>query len=422
MRLLITNVGQMATLAGVAAKDGIGVTETDLGLVPNAEILVEDGVIRFAGPADDRQNAGAIDREIDAAGALAVPGLVDSHTHPCWVGSRHDEFAMRAAGRTYLEIAAAGGGIRSSMRHVRRATADELTAACTHHLAHMFAVGSTTVEAKSGYALDVAGELRLLRAIRQAASHTDQTVVSTFMGAHAIPPEYENNSDGYVDLIVHEMLPAVATERLADYCDVFIEPGFFSLEQGRRILLAAGRLGFGLRIHADEFAPLGGAQLAAELGAASADHLMAVDDAGIRALAGAGVTATLLPATTLFLGQTTYAPARRLLDAGCRVALATDFNPGSSHTENMLLVWSLACTALHMTVAEALAAVTYNGARALGLHESRGALLPGRRADILLFAVEEPAAIPYHLAMSDLRWIVAGGTPYRAPSPFAQRV
>jgi imidazolonepropionase len=218
------------------------------------------------------------------------------------------------------------------------------------------------------------------------------------------------------------MLPRVAAEELADFCDVFVEEGFFSLTQGRRILRAAADLGLKLRIHADEFKPLGGAQLAAEVGAVSADHLMAVDAAGIRALADAGVTAVLLPATTLFLGQTSFAPARALLDAGVRVALATDLNPGSSYTENLQLVLTLACACLKMTVPEALAGVTYNAARSLGAHDRLGALLPGRRADAVFFAAPEVAAVPYHLAMNDVRYVVAAGRVYQAPATAAHPI
>jgi len=421
MRLLLDNIHQLVTNKGVVAKDGIGVTWDDLGLVDDAAVLIENDRIVYAGSADQCPNDG-IDQRLDAGGAVALPGLIDPHTHPCWVGSRHGEFAMRAEGKSYLEISAAGGGIRASMQHCRQASLDELTAACTANLARMFALGVTAVEAKSGYALNVDGELRMLRAIQQATERTDQQVVSTFLGAHAIPPEFDGDSEGYVNLIIHEMLPAVVEEKLATFCDVFVEEGFFNLEQGRRILQAAAEAGLQPKLHADEFAPLGGAQLAAELGAASADHLMAIDDDGVRALADAGVTAVLLPATTLFLGETTYAPARKLLDAGCRVALSTDFNPGSSYTENLLLVFTLACTNLQMSVPEALAGITYNAARALSLHEQTGALLPGRRADLALFAVPETAAIPYHLAMSDCRWIIAGGTPYRAPSNTAKRI
>jgi len=421
MRTLIAPIRQLATLAGVVAKDGIGVTWDDLGLVDDAALVLDDDRVAFAGPRA-KAPAGPFDRTIDAAGLVAIPGLIDPHTHPCWVGPRHDEFALRAAGKTYLEISRAGGGIRASVRRCRAASEDELTAATAERLGRMLALGVTTVEAKSGYALEVEGELRMLRAIRRAAATTDQTVFATFMGAHAIPPEYEGDADGYTDLIVREMLPAVAAEHLADFCDVFVEDGFFSVAQGRRILRAARDLGLNGRVHADEFTALGGAELAAEMGAVSADHLMAIDDAGIRALAKANVTATLLPATTLFLGQTNYAPARRLLDAGVRVALSTDFNPGSSHTENLQLVLTLACAQLKMTVAEALAAVTYNAARSLDMHHRLGALRPEYRADVALFAVPDVRAIPYHLAMSDLRLVIAGGRVYDAPSPLAEPV
>jgi len=345
--------------------------------------------------------------------------LIDPHTHPCWVGLRHDEFAMRAEGATYLDISRAGGGIRASVRYCRGASEDELFEATASRLARMLALGVTTVEAKSGYALNTEGELRMLRAIRRAGAQSDQEVFATFLGAHAIPEEFADDSEGFTDVIVEEMLPAVVAESLADFCDVFVEEGFFSLAQGRRILQKAKDLGLALRIHADEFVSLGGAQLAAELGAASADHLMAIDEQGRRALADAGVTATLLPATTLFLGQTNFAPARALLDAGVRVALSTDSNPGSSHTENQQLVLTLACTHLGMSVPEALAAVTYNAARSLLAHDRLGALLPGYRADAALFAVPDVRAIPYHLAMSDLRLVAAGGHLYQAPPTHA---
>jgi imidazolonepropionase len=411
MRTLIAPIGQLVTLAGVTAKDGLGVGWDDLGIVEDGALLSEDGTILYAGPRAELPAGPPPDETVDASAWVAIPGLVDPHTHPCFVGSRHDEFAMRAEGQSYLEISRAGGGIRASMRHCRAANLETLTVATLARLEKQLALGVTTVEAKSGYALNVEGELTMLRAIRDAAAQTRQTVFATFMGAHAIPPEFDGNAEGYTDLVVHEMLPRVAAENLADFCDVFVEDGFFTLAQGRRILSAAKDLGLGLRIHADEFAALGGAQLAAELGALSADHLMAVDDAGIKALAAAGVTATLLPATTLFLGQTNFAPARRLLDAGVRVALSTDLNPGSSYTENQQLVFTLACTHLGMTVPEALTGVTYNAARALGAADRLGALTPGRRADVALFAVPDVRAIPYHLAVSDLAMVVTGGTP-----------
>lgn len=419
MQLFIAPIGQLVTLAGVVAKDGIGIVEEDLGLVRNGALLIEDGRVVYAGPVAEAPEPAPDAWRIEAGDRVAMPGFVDPHTHPCWVGSRHEEFALRAAGATYQEIGAAGGGIRSSVRQCRAATEDELTLATKRRFDRMLALGTTALEAKSGYGLDTQSELRQLRAIRRAAAATDQLVRATFLGAHAIPPEFKGDAEGYTDLLVNEMLPRVAAENLADFCDVFVEEGYFSREQGRRILTTAGRWGLGLRIHADEFVSLGGAELAAELGALAADHLMAVSEAGIAALAKAGVTATLLPATTLFLGQTNFAPARRLLDAGVRVALATDHNPGSGHTENMQLVLTLACTHLKMTVAEALAGVTYNAARALGLHRQTGSLTPGLRADVLLFAVPDARAIPYHLATSDLTTLIVNGRVYEAPAIYA---
>jgi len=420
MRLLIDHLRQLVTLAGVVRKDGIGTTWDDLGIIEDGALAVEDQTIVYAGPTAGLPLDAKYDRHLSGEGLVALPGLVDPHTHPCWAGSRHNEFAMRAEGKTYREIAATGGGIRASVSQTREASLEKLAADCADRFRRMLALGVTTVEAKSGYALNTDGELRMLRAIGQAAGRTPQQIVRTFLGAHAIPEGYD--AEKYTSLIVEEMLPAIAAEKSADFCDVFVEEGYFNADQGRRILIRARDLGFGLRIHADEFAPLGGAQLAAELGAASADHLMAVDDDGIRALARAGITATLLPATTLFLGQANYAPARRLLDAGCRVALATDYNPGSSHTENLQLVFSLACTTLKMTIPEALAAVTYNAARSLLRHRNSGALLPGYRADVAMFAVEDLPAIPYHLAMNDLHWVMAQGLTFKAPLPFPEEI
>ncbi|NLH48887.1 MAG: imidazolonepropionase [Myxococcales bacterium] len=419
MQLLISPIGQLATLAGVVAKDGIGIGWDDLGMIENGALLIENGRILYAGPAADAPEPAKKVWRLDAGDLVAQPGFVDPHTHPCWVGSRHMEFTMRAEGATYQEINRAGGGIRSSMRQCRLASEDELAIATLRRLGRMQAYGVTALEAKSGYGLDTESELRQLRAIRRAGAATHQLVRATFLGAHAIPPEFEGDSEGYTDLIVKEMLPRVAAEKLADFCDVFVEDGYFSPAQGRRILKKAAKLGLGLRLHADEFVSLGGAELAADLGAASADHLMAVSRAGIAALAKAGVTATLLPATTVFLGQTNFAPARQLLDAGVRVALSTDHNPGSSHTENLQLVLTLACTYLKMTIPEALAGVTYNAARSLLIHEETGALLPGRRADVTLFNVPDLRAVPYHLAVSDLCYIVVNGNLYEAPPALA---
>ena len=406
MKTHITNIGQLVTMKGVADKDGIGITEQDLTVVEDAELFFEDDLIRFAGPTD--LIAGIFPDEIvDAKGGVVVPAFIDPHTHAVFAGSRHDEFAMRAQGKSYLQISRAGGGIAASARSVQDATVDQLAQAGQKRLATLNSFGVGAVEIKSGYGLSVEAELKMMEAIAQMAEQSPTLVVSTFLGAHAIPEAFRHDPDRYVDLIVEQMLPLVAEKKLAVFCDVFAETGFFTIAQARRILLAAKSHGLLLKLHADEFESTGGAQLAAEVGAVSADHLLAVDDEGIEALAQAGVTAVLLPGSSLFLGEGRYAPARKLIDAGVRVALATDLNPGSSYTENFLLILTLACTNLKMTVPETLAAATYNAAKAVGLENACGVLLPGRTANVALFDVEHYAAIPYHMGVSDLSslWI-----------------
>lgn len=401
MKTLIIRIGQLVTNKGVVDKDGIGVTKDDLTIIENGELLIEDGLIRFVGPQD--MIAGVKpDHVIDAKGCVALPALVDPHTHAIFAGSRHDEFEKRSEGQSYLDIAEAGGGITASTNAVDEATADELAEIGLQRIetANRFGVGA--MEIKSGYGLTVENELKMLEAISLLADKTPVTLVPTFMGAHAVPEQYKGDPDAYVEIVIKEMLPLVVEKKLAAYCDVFAEKGFFSIDQARKILLAAKELGLGLKLHADEFEALGGAQLAAEVEAISADHLLATDDEGIAALAKAGVTAVLLPGTSLFLGEARYANARKMIDDGVRVALATDLNPGSSYTENMLLILTLACTSLKMTVAEAIAGATYNAAKAIGLEESHGALLPGRAANIALFCVPDSSAIPYHMGVSDL--------------------
>ena len=401
MKTLIIRIGHLVTNKGVVDKDGIGITKEDLTIIENGELLIEDGLIRFVGPQD--MIAGVKpDQVVDAKGCVALPALVDPHTHAIFAGSRHDEFEKRSEGQSYLDIAKAGGGITASTNAVDKATAEELAEIGLQRIetANRFGVGA--MEIKSGYGLTVENELKMLEAISLLADKTPVTLVPTFMGAHAVPEQYKDDPDAYVEIVIKEMLPLVVEKKLAAYCDVFAEKGFFSIDQARKILLAAKELGLGLKLHADEFEALGGAQLAAEVEAISADHLLSTDDEGIAALAKAGVTAVLLPGTSLFLGEARYANARKMIDDGVRVALATDLNPGSSYTENMLLILTLACTSLKMTVAEAIAGATYNAAKAIGLEESHGALLPGRSANIALFRVPEYSAIPYHMGVSNL--------------------
>ena len=406
MKTMIANIGQLVTMKGVMDKDGIGVTREDLTVVQDAELLFEGGRIRFAGPAELIAGFNA-DVIVDAKGGVVIPALVDPHTHAVFAGSRHNEFEMRSEASSYLDIARAGGGIVASTKAVREASVEELAEAGGRRLDALNRNGVGAVEVKSGYGLDLDTEIKMLRATAQMAEKSVTSIVPTFMGAHAVPAEFKDDPDRYVDLVVQQMLPVVADAGLAVFCDVFAEEGFFTIDQARRILLAAQNLGLASKLHADEFAPLGGAQLAAEINAVSADHLLAVDDAGIAAIADAGVTAVLLPGTSLYLGEGRFAPARKMIDAACRVALATDLNPGSSYTENMMLILTLACTNLKMTVAETLAAATYNAARAVGLEGRLGALLPGRTASAALFDVPHYAAIPYHMAVSDMTdlWI-----------------
>lgn len=406
MKTLITRIGQLVTMKGVVDKNGLGITEDDLSVVEDAEIYFEDDIIRFAGPTD--MIAGIEpDVIVDAKGGVVMPAFTDAHTHTVFAGSRHDEFRMRCEGKTYQEIAQAGGGINASTSAVANASAQDLADLALKRIETFNRFGVGVLEIKSGYGLDLENELKMLEAVALCAGSTKTTLVPTFLGAHAVPKSFKEHPDRYVDIVINEMLPAVAQKKLARFCDVFAETGYFSIAQARKILTAAKDLGLGLKVHADEFESLGGAELAAELGAVSADHLVAVSDNGIKAMADADVTAVLLPGTSLFLGQGRFAPARKIIDNGVAVALATDCNPGSSYTENLSLIMTLACTHLKMTVAETLAAVTYCGAKAVGLSDSHGALFPGKTANVALFDVSHFSAIPYHMGVSDMSdlWI-----------------
>jgi imidazolonepropionase len=354
---------------------------------------------------------------VDAAGGTVTPGLVDPHTHLLFAGSRERELVLRQRGAGYLDILAAGGGILSTVAATRAASADELLAHGRRWLDEMLSHGVTTVEAKSGYGLEPKAELRLLEAAHVLGGEGPIDVVPTFLGAHAVPPEYRSRPDGteaYVRSVVEEQLPAVAAQGRARFCDVFCEIGVFSADQSRRILEAGLRLGLGARLHADEIQPSGGAELAAELGAASADHLAVPSEEGIEALAGAAadgrpVVATLLPATTWFLMADHAAPARTLIERGVPVALGTDFNPGTSPTASLPLVMTVACLSLRLTPAEALAAVTINAAAALGLADEIGSLEPGKAADLVVWRVPAAAQIPYWPGADLARLVVKRG-------------
>jgi len=410
--LIIRNIGQLVTLDGPPAPR-TGEAMGALGVIEGGAVAVRGDRIAAAGPEADilaafQAPAGNV---IDAEGGVVLPGFVDPHTHVLFAGSREREFELRCQGRSYQEIAAAGGGIRSSVRAFRAAGDDEILAATRRRCDRMLRLGATTVEAKTGYGLDVEQELRALRLIGRLSAEHPVDLVPTFLGAHEFPDEYRNDRDGYVRLIVEEMIPRVAAERLAVFCDVFCEEGVFTAAQSRAVLTAARAHGLGLKLHADEFAPIGGAELASELRAVSADHLLRVTEQGLLALRAGGVTAVLLPATSFSLGGEHYAPARKMIQMEIPVALATDCNPGSSMCESMPLVLSLACLELGLTPAEALTAATVNAAHAVGLSADRGRIAPGMRADLQILDAPSYVTLAYHLGVSHVRQVVKDGRP-----------
>ena len=397
MTLLFVNARQVITCAG-AARARVGAEMRDCGVLAGGAVAVEGARIAAVGA------RAALEREypdatcIDCGGGVLTPGFVDSHTHAIFGRARYEEQERRAAGADYMEIAKQGGGIHASVRDVRARSEDELLALTIPRLERLASYGTTTVEVKSGYGLSVEDELKLLRVIFRASVMVPMRLVPTWLGAHEIPKEARATAStraSYVKMLTAEMLPLVVAERLARFADVFCEPGVFTVSESRDILEAARTAGLGLKLHADELAPSGGAELAAELRATSADHLAAISPGGIAALAHAGTVATLLPGTMLFLGKGTRPPARALLDAGAAVALATDFNPGTSPTVNFPLILTLAVSELHMSVAEAMLAATVNGAAALGLAGETGQLAPGFSADLALFDIEDIRELPY---------------------------
>jgi imidazolonepropionase len=379
---------------------------------PEGALLVEDGLLAAIGPEKevlDRVAGGQLCQEVDLEGMCVIPGLVDPHTHMCFVGTREREFQMRCEGTSYLEILAAGGGILSTVQRVRQAREEELLAETTGRMRKAMAMGTTTLEVKSGYGLNVQDELKMLRVIDRGARLAGADVSPTFLGAHAIPPEFKNSPGEYVDLVVEEMLPRVSQQGIARFCDVFCEEGVFSSDETRRILRRARSLGLGLKIHADEIKDTGGAKLAAELEAVSAEHLLAASNEGLKAMAEKGVIAILLPATALSLRKP-YARAREMIQMGVPVALATDCNPGSSYTNSMLLVMALAVLGMGLSAEEALVASTINGAYAIGMAQKVGTLEVGKQADFVVLDGETPWIIPYSLgAQSSVRAVYKRG-------------
>lgn len=385
--------------------------QEDLHEIPAGAVAWKKDRIVWVGSEADLPAEYRDEETLDAGGRLVIPGLVDAHTHLAFGGWRAEEFVDRLRGRGYAEIAAAGGGIGSTVESTRRLATDELLKRARAFLRRMLALGVTTVEAKSGYCLDTEGELKILRVYRQLADEGPVRIVPTFLGAHALPPERRRDRPGYLRLVVEEMLPAVARDGLARFCDVFVEEGpGFDLGESRWVLEAARELGLGLKVHADQLSDGGGARLAAELGAVSADHLEHISEDGIAALAEAGTVAVSLPLATLYLGQLPL-PARRLMEADVPVAVATDFNPGSAPSYHLPLAMLLACTLQGMTPAEALKGATVHAARAIGLQDRVGSLEPGKAADLAVIDAPDVAQWLYHFRPNDCVLTVAGGVP-----------
>ena len=407
--LLVNNAAQVVTVAAPSSSAG---AEGRLGLIPDGTVAAKDGRIVWVGPADQASRKVSLlprGKELDASGRVVMPGFIDSHTHLLFAGTREREFEMRLQGASYQEIAAKGGGIKSTVEKTRRAGREELVAAGKKNLDSMLSLGTTTVEAKTGYGLSTKDEIKMLEALAELGREHPVEVVPTFLGAHEIPPEYSGKAEEYVRLLIEEMIPAVAEKKLARFCDVFCETGVFSPEQSRRILEAGKRYGMLPKLHADELTPLGGAELAAEIGAVSADHLLFMSEKGMEAMAEKGVVATLLPGTAFFLFLGRYAPARQMISRGVTVALATDFNPGSCMTESLPLITTIACTQMRMTPAEAILGITLHAARALRQEKEVGSLEPGKQADLVVLDIPDYRHLSYHFGVNHVWKVVKKG-------------
>ena len=405
---IVHNTKQLVTLKG-ENKPRFGSAMSELSIIENGCMALKDGKILDIGLLSDLKSKYHPTKWIDAENCIVTPGFVDAHTHPIFVHTRENEFEMRLIGKTYVDISKAGGGILSSIRAVREADEDYLFELAYHRILKMIQCGTTTIEAKSGYGLNLESELKMLKVIHRLKDVLPIEIAVTFMGAHEFPLEYRENKQGYIDLLINEMMEEVKKQNLAEYVDIFTEAHVYNIDQSRQILLKAKELGFKIRMHADEIEPIGGAELAAEVGAVSADHLGACSDAGIKAMKDAGVIATLLPGTLFSLGSKTYARARDMINAGLPVAIATDYNPGSCNLDSMQLAISLACIQMKMSPAEALTAATFNPACNLDRQDRIGSLEIGKNADFLFLDIPSIAFIPYHLGSSCVKKVFIKG-------------
>ncbi|UCD93382.1 MAG: imidazolonepropionase [Candidatus Zixiibacteriota bacterium] len=408
--LLIRNVGQLVTMEGPVPR--LGDQMKDIGLVEDGAVAVAGEEILAVGKSDEVE--GHVDlaegcRVVDAHKSVITPGLIDPHTHPVFSRTRENEFEMRILGKSYTEIAASGGGIRASVRDLRETSREQLVKKTTERLNKMLSFGITTIEAKSGYGLSTESEIKSLEIIRDLNEAHVIDMVPTFLGAHEIPDEYRDKRREYIDLLINEMIPRVASEKLAEFCDIFCEEGVFNIEESRSIMSAAGKHGLKSKFHADELASTGGAELAAEMDAVSADHLVFISDDGIRAMAKAETAAVLLPGTCFSLGSGRYAPARKMIDSGVIVALSTDCNPGSSFTESLPLMVTLAALHYKMTAAESLSAVTVNAACAIDRGRQIGLLAAGLPADMVIWDMGDYRELPYHYGVNLVRAVIKRG-------------
>ena len=408
--LVIENARQLITCRGKAPK--LKAEMMDLGLITPGWVACYKSKIVYVGDEEGFRERVILEegcQVIDASQGVVLPGLVDSHTHIVFGGSREGEFVQRLQGMSYQEIARSGGGILSTVRATREASYQKLLKDARRRLDRMLCLGTTTCEAKSGYGLTVDDELKLLRISRELHGSHPVDIVNTFLGAHTFPPEYQSQKEEYVDLIISEMLLKVKEEGLAEFCDVFCEEGAFSMEQTRAILESAARLGFKLKLHADQLTPSGGAELAAELGAISADHLDHISGRGTELLAEKGVAAVLLPGSNFFLRLERYPPARRMIEAGVPVALATDFNPGTAMNESIPTTIALSCLEMGFFPEEAINAATINGAYAIDLHESVGSIEVGKKADLIVCSIPSYLHLVYHWGINHIHTVVKDG-------------
>ncbi len=393
MRKVIKNIGQLATPENIDFAAGFDMQK--IKIYENVNILIEDGII-----SDITNKNIEADDIIDAQGKTVVPAFIDPHTHIPFIGSRHDEFNKRIAGKTYMEIAKEGGGINSTVKSVRSASFNELYEAAKKDVEYMIDNGVLSIEMKSGYGLNLETEIKQLEVIKKLKEEFSIDIKSTFMGAHEIPLEYKNRKNEYVELVINEMLPYVKKKRLADYVDIFCEKGVFEIEDTRKILSKAKELGFKIRIHADEIYPLGGSSLAYEFDAVSAEHLMKISDEDIEKLVGKNIVFDLLPGTTFFLMSNEYAPARKIIEKGGIIALSTDLNPGSSYSHSLLIIMAIACLNMKMTMEEVLNAVTLNAAYSLEISNKTGSIHVGKQADLLVLDAADYRYLVYNFGVN----------------------